>query len=289
MKLRALILLISLATTAFAEQVPSRGHLLLIGGGEKPTEAMGKFVELAGGPSAPIVVIPTASSEPDTGAYYVDLFFTGHGCTDVTPLEIRTKGDAGLAAHVAAVRRARGIFFSGGDQRRILDALEGTPVLEAIHERWRDGAVIGGTSAGTACQSPLMITGDGDFDVIHAGAVELRSGLGLFPGVVVDQHFIARQRFNRLLSVILEHPDLLGVGVDEATAVWVRPDSTFQVIGRSAVVVIDARGAAVKRETPVDGKASLGARDVRIHVLVDGEVFDMNGRPAPREAASSAP
>lgn len=289
MKLRALFLMIALATTAHAQQGPSKGHLLLIGGGEKPLEAMQKFVELAGGPSAPIVVIPTASSEPDTGEYYVDLFREGHGCTDVTPLEIRTKDDAGLAAHVAAVKRARGIFFSGGDQRRIIEALEDTPVLEAIHARWREGAVIGGTSAGTACQSPLMITGDGDFTVIRAGAVELSSGLGLFPGVIVDQHFIARQRFNRLLSVILEHPDLLGVGVDEATAVWVRPDSTFEVIGRSAVMVIDARDAAVSRETKNDAKEMLSARDVRIHILVDGQTFDMKGEPDERVGTPSAP
>lgn len=288
MKVRALFVMIALATTAIAQPEPSKGHLVLIGGGTKPPEAMRKFVELAGGPEAPIVIIPTASAEPDTGEYYVELFGTEHGCAEVTPLEIRTKADAGLEEHVAAVRRARGIFFSGGDQRRIVDALEGTPVLEAIRERWTGGAVIGGTSAGTACQSPLMITGEGDFTVLQAGSVELRAGLDFFPGVVVDQHFIARQRFNRLLSVIIEHPDLLGVGVDEATAVWVRPDATFQVIGRNAVMVIDARGADVKRGTREDEKTMLGARDVRIHVLLDGEIFDMKSRSV-RTETSSAP
>lgn len=277
MKSGMLYLMIALAATGLAQDAPPGGHLVLIGGGSKPPEAMRKFVELAGGPSSPIVIIPTASSEPDTGEYYVKLFGDEHGCTNVTPLEIRTKEDASLAEHVAAVRQARGIFFSGGDQRRILDALEDTPVLEAIRERWRRGAVIGGTSAGTACQSPLMITGDGNFEVIQAGAVELRDGLGLFPGVVVDQHFIARQRFNRLMSVVLEHPDLVGVGIDEATAAWVRPDGTLEVIGRSAVMVIDARGVRPDRKPLDAGKALLGARDVRVHVLVEGDVFDLRG------------
>jgi cyanophycinase len=288
MKLRAVLFMISLAATAFAQQEPSKGHLVLIGGGEKPPEAMRKFVELAGGPSAPIVVIPTASAEPDTGEYYIELLGE-YGCTNVTPLEIRTKDDAGRAEYVAAAKNARGVFFSGGVQSRILDALEDTPVLDAIREAFDNGAVIGGTSAGTACQSPLMITGDGDFTVIQGGAVELRDGLDLFRGVIVDQHFIARQRFNRLMSVTLENPELLGVGIDEATAVWARPDGTFEVIGRSSVIVIDASDAMLTRRADDDGKELLGAHGVRVHVLVDGEVFDMKSRSASREGGPPTP
>jgi len=282
MRLRAFLLMIVLATTAVAQEGSPKGHLVLIGGGEKPSAAMEKFVELAGGPASPIIVIPTASAEPDTGQYYVDLLGE-YGCTEVIPLEIRTKEDARRSDYVEAVNRARGVFFSGGDQSRILDALEDTPTLDAIRKIWLAGAVIGGTSAGTACQSPLMITGEGDFTVIQPGAVELRKGLDLFRGVVVDQHFVARQRFNRLMSVILEHPELLGVGVDEATAVWVRPDATFAVLGKSSVIVIDAKGATQSRMKLEDGKELSGASDVRVHVLHDGEVFDLTSRSVVRE------
>jgi cyanophycinase len=281
MKLRTLLFtLYFVAAAALAgDAPPPQGHLVLIGGGEKPAAAMQKFVDLAGGPEAPIVIVPTASGEADTGDYYIGLFGGNHGATDVTVLPVRTKHDATLPENVAIASRARGIFFSGGDQRRIIDALEGTPVLEAIRARWRAGIVIGGTSAGTACQSPLMITGDGDFEVIRAGAVALRTGLGFFDGVVVDQHFVARQRFNRLATVVLEHPHLLGVGVDEATAVWVRPDDTFEVIGKSSVIVIDAAAATIRSDAGA-GAGRLGAGGIKLHILVEGDVFDIRSRSA---------
>jgi cyanophycinase len=266
------------AAAALAQAAATRGHLVLIGGGEKPADAMRKFVELAGGPQALIVAIPTASKEPDTGAYYVTLFKETYGCANVVALEIKNKADAMRTDYAELARKAGGVFFGGGDQIRITNALLDTPVGAAIAEAFNRGAVIGGTSAGTACQSDPMITGEGDFKVIRANSVELWRGLGFFRGVVVDQHFIARQRSNRLLSVILEHPELLGVGVDEDTAVWVRPDDTFQVMGRSCVMVLDAKGAQVTRQ-PVDtGLDLLGVHGLTVQVLLPGETYDLARR-----------
>ena len=284
------LLLGTVAVSTFAGAGGPRGHLVLIGGGEKPREAMAKFVALAGGPASSIVVVPTASSEADTGSYYIELFGKEHGCTNVTVLDIKTREDAGRADYAEIAARARGIFFAGGDQARITAALLDTPVGRAIAAAFEGGAAVGGTSAGTACQSALMITGEGDFTVIRAASVELKPGLGFFRGVIVDQHFIARQRFNRLLSVILEHPDLLGVGVDEDTAVWVRPDDTFEVIGRRSVMVLDASGAAVARAAGEQGKDGLGVHDLRVHVLLPGEQFDLAKRVVlPPRAAAPAP
>ncbi len=261
-----------------APSSPPGGDLVLIGGGEKPDEAMRKFVELAGGKDAPIVVIPTASTQRSTRKYYAKQFREELGCTAATVLDIRKREDAARPDFVAAVAAARGIFFGGGDQVRITDALLGTPVGDAIAAAFARGAVVGGTSAGTACQSALMITGEGDFTVIRASAVELKPGFGFFRDVVVDQHFIARQRSNRLISVILEHPELLGVGVDEDTAVWVRPDGTFRVIGKRSVMVIDPAGATVRRAADPSGKDLLGVHDLRVHVLLDGEGYDIGKR-----------
>ncbi len=255
-----------------------RGHLVLNGGGAKPREVMEKFVELAGGPDAAIAVFPTASEEPDTGQYYVDLFTDDYGCSNVFVADVRTAQDAQDPVLAARVLAAGGIFFSGGDQRRITEALIGTPVGSAVREAFSRGAAVGGTSAGTACQSPLMITGDGDFTVIAADNVEVREGLGLFPGVVVDQHFVARSRHNRLMTVVLEHPELLGVGVDEATAVWVRPDGTFEVLGDGWVVVYDAQGAEIHRREGPGGRSDIGAHSLRTHILLPGEAFDLGRR-----------
>jgi len=266
------------------------GHLLLIGGGRKPPAVMAKFVELAGGPAAPIVVFPTASAEPDTGERYRELFAAGHGCTDVAPLAVATAADAGRAEIVAAVDRAAGIFFAGGDQRRIVAALRDTPAGVAVERAYRRGAVIGGTSAGTACMSPMMITGDGDFGAITGDNVELWPGLGLFRGTIVDQHFVARQRLNRLIAAVLEHPELLGVGIDEATAAWVRPDGTFQVLGESSVVVLDARSTTVRRQPRPTGEPPLlAAAGLTLHVLVPGETFDLVRRAVVREEPGPAP
>ncbi len=271
---RILLSLALLALPAAAQQ-PLPGHLVLIGGGEKPPAAMAKFIELAGGKDAPIVVVPTASAEPDTPAYYRDLFMKELGCTDVVVLPIKEKADANRAELFDAAARARGIFFGGGDQSRITKALLGTPVLDAMREAFRKGAVIAGTSAGTACHSRLMITGEGDFEVIRGGAVELVEGLGFLPEqIIVDQHFIARQRQNRLFTVILEHPDHLGVGVDEDTAAWFRPDGTFEVMGNGSVMVLDPAGKAPTRGAGEAGKELLGIDGMRLHILLPGEVYD---------------
>jgi cyanophycinase len=119
-----------------------------------------------------------------------------------------------------------------------------------------------------------MITGEGDFKAIRASVVELSRGLGFFRGVVVDQHFVARQRLNRLLTVILEHPDLVGVGIDEDTAAWVRPDGTFEVLGDRSVVVVDAKGAALTRKAVDKGSALLGVRNLKVHILLPGDGYD---------------
>lgn len=264
------------APIAAAGEQP-RGHLVLNGGGAKPAEVMEKFVELAGGPEALIVVFPTASAEEDTGEYYQGLF-AEYGCENVVVAEVRSAADASNEEIADLVLRAGGIYFAGGDQRRITQALLGTPVGEAVTRAFARGVVVGGTSAGTACQSSLMITGDGDFNVITADNVELWQGLGLFQGVIVDQHFVARQRYNRLISVVLEHPELLGVGVDEETAVWVRPDGTFKVLGNGWVVVFDASGSRVSRRYRGPDQVALGVHDMATFVLQPGEVFDLKKR-----------
>jgi cyanophycinase len=251
-----------------------KGHLVLIGGGEKPLVAMKKFVELAGGKSAPIVVVPTASEDPDIAPYYTKLFQTEHGVRDVVVLPIKTREDASRADLAEKAAGARGIFFAGGDQNRITAALLDTRVGKAIEAAFAAGAVVGGTSAGTACQSALMITGEGDFKAVRASVVEFSRGLGFFRGVVVDQHFVARQRLNRLLTAVLEHPELVGVGIDEDTAAWVKPDGSFEVLGDRSVVVIDAKGAAVTRKAVDKGSALLGAKGLTVHVLLPGEGYD---------------
>lgn len=263
------------------------GSLFIVGGGPMPDALLTRFVELAGGAGqARIVVLPHASGDPSSGPYMVErLQKLGATAVSVHP----TREEAMRAESARVLDSATGIWFTGGDQNRITAALGDTPVAHAIEARYRAGAVIGGTSAGAAIMSERMITGDErrpggaravDDDAwltIESENVEIAPGLGFLDGAIVDQHFVRRKRHNRLLSVVLEHPERLGVGIDESTAIEVGPDGTWTVRGASVALVYDARRAGV---TPADSAAQLTATGVVLHLLPAGATFD----PATGEA-----
>jgi len=215
-------LILAAATTPASMGRP--GYLFIVGGGEQTPEMVRRFVELAGGPGrANIIVIPMASSEPaETGKEKADQL-RGLGA-DASVL-VLTREEAMAEPTAVRLAQATGIWFTGGDQARLTAILLASPTLRAIVDRYRAGAVIGGTSAGAAIMSDSMITGNqyrtppdtngyyGDeFSVIARRSIEIVPGFGLLPGTIVDQHFIVRERHNRLLSVILERPSMIGVG-----------------------------------------------------------------------------
>lgn len=273
-------LLLSWAAPVVAQSArTSGGHLLIVGGGAQPDALVARFVELAGGPGARIAVVPMASEEPEpTGAEKVEQL-VGLGA-DAFSL-IVTRDEALDTSTVHRLDGVTGIWFSGGDQARLAPILYDTPLLAAMHERYRRGAVVGGTSAGAAIMSDSMLTGNqrrpdslgyyGDeYPEVARGTIEVVRGLGFLHGAIVDQHFIQRERHNRLLSVVLERPGLIGVGIDEGTALLVEPDGRWQVLGASAVEVIDARHATIT------GTAAplLGASNLRLFLLPAGSQFD---------------
>jgi cyanophycinase len=261
----ALLALTLAATPALAAE---RGQLLLNGGGGETPDFWQKFVELAGGADAPVVVLPTASERPEAGSEYVDELKADWKLTDVRSVELRERAQASDPAFVGAIARARGVFFTGGDQSRITRALLDTPAFDAVRKVFENGGVLAGSSAGTACMSEVMITGEGDFGVIRAGAVETVRGLGFVTGAVVDQHFVTRQRLNRLLSVVLE-TGLPGFGIDEKCALWIAPDGAMEVLGEGSVVVVDPRGAQVRRAD--EEQPRFGADGLALRILLPGD------------------
>jgi cyanophycinase len=275
--------LLAFACAGAADPAP-KGSLLMVGGGPRPPALMERFVELAGGAErARIVVLPMASSEAEAGGNEQVEEFAALGAR-ARSLNL-SREQASREESAGALDQATGIWFGGGDQSRLMAAIDGTPVEAAILARYRDGAVLGGTSAGAAVMSDPMITGDerrpgGDrkdldnaFLTIERENVVTGPGLGLLPGVIVDQHFVRRKRHNRLLSLVLEHA-LIGLGIDESTAVEVGPDGVWRALGDGAAIVYDARDARV---TAV-GAYRLGASDVRLHVLTAGAAFDPASR-----------
>ena len=189
----------------------------------------------------------------------------------------------GKAAVAQTLEKFTGFWFSGGDQSRLSTLLVGTRALQAIEARYQAGAVVGGTSAGASVMSRLMLTGkwrtprnsDEEEQVnIARGMKELAPGFGFFKGAIVDQHFMHRARYNRLISAVLDHPQLIGVGIDEETALLVRADGQWEVLGNYYVKIFDARRAQI-----VDDRGPMAkAADIRMHVLPEGGLFDPRRR-----------
>lgn len=273
----AALSLLGASLTAAASPAATPGYLLLVGGGGEPDALWTKFFELVGGKDAAVVVLPTASERPEAGTEYADDLRKIWGATHVQSIELRTRADASRPEFVAALAAARGIFFTGGDQVRITEAILATPAYDAIRRVYESGGVLSGTSAGTACMSSVMITGEGDFNVIRGGAVETKQGLGFITDAIVDQHFLTRQRENRLFTVVMEHPDLPGLGLDEGTAVLFKPDHTLEVVSEGTVMVIDG-SAMTARSAVNDDKHRLGGRDLKVHFLLKGDGYDIARR-----------
>lgn len=243
---------------------------------------MNKIVDLAGGENARILIVPNASSDPVGTAEYQQAQFQSHGAAKVDYVNL-THATADHDTNLAKLDGVSGIFFSGGVQGRLQQVLYGTEFLERIRSIYRDGGVISGTSAGAAVMSSLMITGDElisqvtvySFSVIQKGNIEVWDGFGLVGKAIIDQHFIRRKRHNRLFTLVLEHPKLVGVGIDESTAIIVAPDETFEVLGERTVLVMDA---SKTRRISTDPRGNLSASGVVVHVLRSGQRYDLKTR-----------
>lgn len=259
----------------------SRGTLMIVGGGPRAADVSERFVELAGGRRGQILIFPMASGSAASSGSSSEEAWRALGIAARSVVLTRA---AALSADTAALfKGVTGIWFPGGDQSRLTAALAGTPVEAAIRSRYRSGAVVGGTSAGAAVMSEIMITGDEKrvggkrppsdstqaFITIDRDNVVTTNGFGLIGNAIIDQHFVRRRRHNRLISLVLENPKLIGAGIDESTAIEVRPDGKWRIWGESVVVVYDARQA---KRTPAD--KPLGGRDIRMHVLPAGTVFE---------------
>ena len=238
-------------------------RLILIGGGPRPSRALSRLVEWAGGPRARVLVVTWAARDPREAleSFRRDLAPHGPGAVQgAPPWPLGADEKARLRGQLAW---ATAVYFTGGDQDRIMDVLRDRSLLEHLRARYQEGVVFAGTSAGTAVMSAIAIIGDGDRTVMNGDEVEVRPGIGLLPGVILDQHFIRRQRQNRLFGLVLKHPDLLGLGVDEGTALLVSGNRTAEVVGESKVMVVEASR---------DGEA------MSLQLLAPGETFDLKDK-----------
>ncbi len=234
----AMLFLSLTAANLFAQQVgPSNGSLVIVGGGLRDASILERFIDLAGGRDAPIVVVPTAG----TGDLYDEHWpglkqFSEAGATNLAVLHTRDREEANSGDFIARLKAARGVWFSGGRQWRLADSYLDTKFHEELWALLERGGVIGGTSAGATIQGSYLARGDTRTNTIMMGDHEV--GFGFLEDVAIDQHLLRRNRQFDLIEIIEARPELLGIGIDENTAIVVRGDM-FEVIGESYVAVYD--------------------------------------------------
>lgn len=221
------------------------GSLVIVGGGGMPKDVTEKFIELAGGPDAPIVILPTAVppvADDGKSARREGSFFERAGAKHVTVLPQRTKAEVESPEFEAALKNAKGVWFGGGRQWMFVDCYAGTKAEALLRDVLRRGGVIGGSSAGATIQGDFLVRGSvlGNEEMMAEG---YERGLAFLPGSAIDQHFAQRKRFADMTSVMKRHPQLLGIGIDEATAVVVQGE-TAQIMGRGNAHFYDYRARA---------------------------------------------
>jgi cyanophycinase len=255
----------------------TKGKLVIVGG-VQTTEIVKKFVELAGGSDAKIIIIPNAGSDlVESSEEQKKEFAELGGLSDYL---IFTRETADEKANLDRMDWANAVFFLGGDQSDLTRDMLDTKLLSKVFDIYNNGGVVGGSSAGAAVMSEVMITGNElinkdstrNFVTIQKGNVEVKAGFGFLKTVIIDQHFLKRKRHNRTISTLIEHPNLIGVAIDESTAIIVYPDDTFEVLGSNQVLVYDPTNSDNIRE---DKNGNLGISDMKLHVLINGDKFDL--------------
>lgn len=260
--------------------IHSKRQLVIIGGAEEKdgdTPILREFVRRSGGTKAQIVIMTAATELPrEAGENYIRVF-ERLGAEQVRIIDTETREDASSSTALEAISKATGVFFTGGDQARITSILKDTEIDAAIHKRYSEGIVIGGTSAGAAVMPDQMIV-EGDSQTnARIEVVEMGPGLGFLPGVVIDQHFSQRGRLGRLISALVQEPVALGFGIDENTAMVVT-DSQIEVIGEGTVTIVDESEATYNNLDQILKDEPLAIFGAKLHILPHGYKFDLKTR-----------
>ncbi len=252
------------------------GNLFIIGGGDRSPELIQSLISTARlGKKDYIVILPMSSAEPDSSYYYIKEDLKPATLNIIANLNF-TKDNVNDTKWLDSLKHAKLIFITGGDQSRFMSIVLNTPVADAIRYAYKKGATVAGTSAGAAVMSKQMITGkqlsadssSTAFKIINTNNVELTEGLGLLETVIIDQHFVVRSRYNRLISVLAKFPSYTCIGIDEATAIIVR-GKKITVVGESQVIVLsDPKNLLIKKEL-------IKMDEMRFSIYTNGDVFQI--------------
>lgn len=269
---------------SLGENMPqsTKTAIMVIGGAEDKIhgkEILHNFFGRSGAADARIVIIPSASREPAIiGDRYLTLFGE-MGAEGIEVLDIRDREQCEDALMQSHIENCTGIFMTGGDQLRLCGLLADTPLMQTVRQRAQQGGItLAGTSAGAAVMGHYMIAGGGSGESPNRSLVDMTTGLGIIPEVIVDQHFHNRNRMARLMSAIAAHPDRLGIGIDEDTCALFEGDGILQVIGKGTVTILDPTELSYTSQNQVGATDPLSLGNLRLHILSHSDRYDLNKR-----------
>ncbi|MCE3254649.1 MAG: cyanophycinase [Rickettsiaceae bacterium] len=254
------------------------GTLVIIGGHEDKEGECAILKEVAKHiKDGSLVIATVASKEPED--YFTDYqeAFARLGITNLTHLYIQDRAETTDEAKMKQLDNVNGIFFSGGDQLRISSQIGDTPFETRIHEIYKSGGIIAGTSAGASVMGETMLIRGPNSESHRIGDLHLAPGLRLIRNVIIDQHFAERGRIGRLLGAVALNPRILGIGIDENTAIVVK-DREFSVLGKGAVYVVEGASVTYSNIAEAENKRTLSMFDVRLHILSQGDSFSLKKR-----------
>lgn len=254
----------------------NKGKLFIIGGGQRSDVFMMRLIDVAALQKKDyVVVLPMSSEEPDSAYIY---FKKQVGKLTPHPIVMLNfnKNTANNKVLTDSLAKAKLIYISGGDQTRFMNIVQNTPIYSAIHDAYKSGGTIAGTSAGAAVMCEHMITGNQKleskytetFDNIRFDNLETATGLGLIKNVIIDQHFLKRSRYNRLLSALVEFPSYTGIGIDESTAIIVR-NKNIEIAGKSEVIILKKPKGIIKSKKG----NTVSIKSIEMGVFTEGQKF----------------
>jgi cyanophycinase len=256
--------------------------IMVIGGAEDKVhgkEILYSFFGRSGSTDARIAIIPSASREPAIIGDRYRTIFGDMGAKGIEILDIQDREQCNDILMQSYVENCTGVFLTGGDQLRLCSLLADTPLMKTVRERAQRGEItLAGTSAGAAVMGHYMIAGGGSGECPNRSLVDMTTGLGIIPEVIVDQHFHNRNRMARLMSAVSGHPDRLGIGIDEDTCALFEGDGLMQVIGRGTVTIIDPGELSHTNHSYTESSDPISICNLRLHILCHGDRYDLRRR-----------
>ncbi|MBD1923635.1 cyanophycinase [Microcoleus sp. FACHB-831] len=276
--------MMQLESQSLVQRMPqsTKTAILVIGGAEDKVhgrEILHTFFGRAGSLESRIAIIPSASREPAVLGERYRSIFQEMGCVEAKVLDIREREQSSDPEMQDYIKGCTGVFLTGGDQLRLCGLLADTPLMEKLRMRAQTGEItLAGTSAGAAVMGHHMIAGGGSGESPNRSLVDMATGLGIIPEVIVDQHFHNRNRMGRLMSAIAAHPDRLGIGIDEDTCAMFEKDGQLKVMGKGLVTIIDAGEMSYTNQASVGATDPISIYNLRVHLLSHGDRYHFHQR-----------